>query len=89
MTQEPRKHPADEDRPSGVQDEGAYIAERGFQGVERSFAESERRETRKRRGAAYALEASEFDPHADENHDRELDETFPASDPISIAPGAD
>jgi hypothetical protein len=29
------------------------------------------------------------DPHTEENLDRGLDETFPASDPISISPGAD
>jgi hypothetical protein len=29
------------------------------------------------------------DPHTDENLDEGLDETFPASDPVSISPGAD
>ena len=29
------------------------------------------------------------DPHVDENLDRGLDESFPASDPLSISPGAD
>jgi hypothetical protein len=29
------------------------------------------------------------DPHVDENLDKGLDETFPASDPVSISPGAD
>ena len=29
------------------------------------------------------------DPHVEENLDRGLDETFPASDPVSISPGAD
>lgn len=29
------------------------------------------------------------DPHTDENLDHGLDETFPASDPVSISPGAD
>jgi hypothetical protein len=29
------------------------------------------------------------DPQMDENLDRALNETFPASDPVSISPGAD
>jgi hypothetical protein len=29
------------------------------------------------------------DPHTDRNLDNGLDETFPASDPVSISPGAD
>jgi hypothetical protein len=29
------------------------------------------------------------DPHTEENLDRSLEETFPASDPVSISPGAD
>ena len=29
------------------------------------------------------------DPHTEENLDKGLDETFPASDPVSISPGAD
>jgi hypothetical protein len=29
------------------------------------------------------------DPHTDENLDKGLEETFPASDPVSISPGAD
>ncbi|HEY2709191.1 MAG TPA: hypothetical protein VGI95_14150 [Caulobacteraceae bacterium] len=29
------------------------------------------------------------DPHVEENLDKGLDETFPASDPVSISPGAD
>lgn len=29
------------------------------------------------------------DPHIEENLDRGLEETFPASDPVSISPGAD
>ncbi|HVM99278.1 MAG TPA: hypothetical protein VMT68_03605 [Caulobacteraceae bacterium] len=29
------------------------------------------------------------DPHTDEALDKGLDETFPASDPVSISPGAD
>jgi hypothetical protein len=31
----------------------------------------------------------ECDPHADDNLDKGLEETFPASDPVSISPGAD
>jgi hypothetical protein len=31
----------------------------------------------------------ERDPHVEENLDRGLEETFPASDPVSISPGAD
>jgi hypothetical protein len=29
------------------------------------------------------------DPHTEQNLDRGLEETFPASDPVSISPGAD
>jgi hypothetical protein len=29
------------------------------------------------------------DPHTEKNLDRGLEETFPASDPVSISPGAD
>jgi hypothetical protein len=29
------------------------------------------------------------DPHTEKNLDEGLDETFPASDPVSISPGAD
>ena len=29
------------------------------------------------------------DPHTEDNLDRGLEETFPASDPVSISPGAD
>jgi hypothetical protein len=29
------------------------------------------------------------DPHTEKNLDHGLDETFPASDPVSISPGAD
>ncbi len=35
----------------------------------------------------HAADAS--DPHTEENLDRGLDETFPASDPVSIHPGSD
>jgi len=31
----------------------------------------------------------ESDPHTEENLDKGLEETFPASDPVSISPGAD
>jgi hypothetical protein len=34
-------------------------------------------------------DAATADPHTDENLDHGLDETFPASDPVSISPGAD
>jgi hypothetical protein len=36
-----------------------------------------------------AEHAAGADPHTDENLDKGLDETFPASDPVSISPGAD
>ena len=29
------------------------------------------------------------DPHTEKNLDKGLEETFPASDPVSISPGAD
>ena len=78
MTQEPRKRPAGDRRPkpSESRGEGDSVAERRSRGAERSFAETESA------GAA-------SDPHVDENLDRDLNETFPASDPISISPGAD
>jgi hypothetical protein len=78
MTQEPRKHPAGEHRPKRgeSQREGDHVAGRRSQAAGRSFAENESA------GAA-------SDPHVDENLDRDLNETFPASDPISISPGAD
>lgn len=31
----------------------------------------------------------ERDPHTEKNLDKGLEETFPASDPVSISPGAD
>ena len=34
-------------------------------------------------------QADASDPHTEENLDQGLDETFPASDPVSIHPGAD
>jgi len=34
-------------------------------------------------------EPTTADPHIDKNLDHGLDETFPASDPVSILPGAD
>ena len=34
-------------------------------------------------------DATTADPHTDKNLDHGLDETFPASDPVSISPGAD
>jgi len=38
-------------------------------------------------GAGHVADAS--DPHTEENLDSGLDETFPASDPVSIHPGSD
>lgn len=38
---------------------------------------------------AKAHEADASDPHVEENLDSGLDETFPASDPVSISRGAD
>jgi hypothetical protein len=33
--------------------------------------------------------ADKRDPHTEENLDHGVEETFPASDPVSISPGAD
>jgi hypothetical protein len=70
-----------------VRGEGDYIAVRRFQDAERSFARKDSLVRRKAREAAEALDGP--DPHTEENLDKGLDETFPASDPIPISPGAD
>lgn len=38
---------------------------------------------------AEAEHGAAADPHTEKNLDQGLDETFPASDPVSISPGAD
>jgi hypothetical protein len=40
-------------------------------------------------GAAPEHVKDERDPHTEDNLDKGLEETFPASDPVSISPGAD
>jgi hypothetical protein len=43
-----------------------------------------------RQRAAHPSETpDESDPHVEDNLDKGLEETFPASDPVSISPGAD
>jgi hypothetical protein len=86
-----------------IQDEGDHVAGRRFQDAERSFAENESLLQRKAREEAGRVSGegkatlhppahksgNAVDPHTDENLDKGLDETFPASDPVSISPGAD
>jgi hypothetical protein len=55
-----------------------------FDGVRRTTGEPT---ARPRRSFRKAGERS--DPHTEENLDKGLEETFPASDPVSISPGAD
>jgi hypothetical protein len=40
-------------------------------------------------GAGLENVKDERDPHTEKNLDKGLEETFPASDPVSISPGAD
>jgi hypothetical protein len=70
----------------------AREAAKALDGPEGEELERARRETgagkipAKRAKSESAVEA---DPHTDENLDSGLDETFPASDPVSISRGAD
>jgi hypothetical protein len=65
----------------GVQGEGDYISGRKFQEEQRSFVE---------RGLVeqgHAADEREL-AHHDRRLDAALEDTFPASDPVSISPGA-
>jgi sRNA-binding protein len=79
------------------------VAGRRFQEAERSFAEKDPVERKPREAARRETGEGKFrhrDPaahhagdaskaHTEENLDHGLEETFPASDPVSISPGAD
>jgi hypothetical protein len=80
MTQEPGKP-----RGGEIQGEGDCAGGRGFQDAERSFAGEG---VIPPHPPAHEAGAAR-DPHIEENLDKSLDETFPASDPLSISPGAD
>jgi hypothetical protein len=69
-------------------------------GEERSFVQSGRAPKKAREAAAHggSLPKTSGDPdqvkdesnaHTERNLDKGLEETFPASDPVSISPGAD
>ena len=70
----------------------AREAEKALEGPEGAELERARRETGKGKIAS-KKDAEErgaaADPHTEENLDQGLDETFPASDPVSISRGAD
>ncbi|HEX4197009.1 MAG TPA: hypothetical protein VHZ26_06165 [Caulobacteraceae bacterium] len=57
--------------------------------LERARALSAQGESRHRTGAGPEHVKDERDPHTEKNLDKGLEETFPASDPVSISPGAD
>jgi len=85
----------------GVQGEGDYVSAKKFDDEERSFVESGRVAKKARKAAAQGKSLpkgagagpdqvrDERDAHTEENLDKGLEETFPASDPVSISPGAD
>jgi len=86
MTQEPGNQRATDGKPreGEMQGQGDDLAGRRLRDARRSFAKQKPVAARKPSEAA-----SESDPHVEENLDRGLEETFPASDPVSISPGAD
>ncbi len=70
----------------------AREAEKALEGPEAEALERARRETGK--GKVHAKPdsgemADASDPHVEENLDEGIEETFPASDPVSISRGAD
>lgn len=70
----------------------AREAAEALDGPEGPALEQARRETRKGRPARAGAKKNaggEAHPHTEENLDQGLKETFPASDPVSISPGAD
>jgi hypothetical protein len=76
----------------GPVDRKAREAARALDGPEAAELEEARRTTGegKIRPAPPPHKAGDAsDPHTEENLDKGLDETFPASDPVSISPGAD
>jgi hypothetical protein len=70
----------------------AKEAAAALDGPEGAALEQARRETgqgKVHHAADSGDQADASDPHTEENLDQGLDETFPASDPVSIHPGAD
>jgi hypothetical protein len=80
------KQPA---REGAAQGQGDRVADRRLQEAERSFAAKDKVAQRKAREAADAEQPDTSDPHTERQLDNGLKETFPASDPVSISPGAD
>jgi hypothetical protein len=76
----------------GPVEKQAREAARALDGPEAEELERARRETGEGKipsKRAKSDGAGAADPHTDENLDSGLDETFPASDPVSISHGAD
>jgi len=77
---------------TGPVDAKAHEAADALSGPEGAELERARRETGKGRPAAgkdRKNAGGEDHPHTEDNLDHGLKETFPASDPVSISPGAD
>jgi hypothetical protein len=66
-------------------------AERSFAGADKLAEHKARTATGegKARARPAADDADTSDPHTERQLDHGLEETFPASDPVSISPGAD
>jgi hypothetical protein len=81
----------------GPVDEKAHEAAEALDGPEAVALEAARQASAKgesvsgagRRGAHPDDVPDDSDPHTERNLDKGLEETFPASDPVSISPGAD
>ena len=77
---------------TGPVEQKAREAAKALDGPEGEELERARRETGEGKIPSKhpeAKHATGADPHTDKNLDKGLDETFPASDPVSISPGAD
>ena len=68
---------------SGKVEQKAREAEQALDGPEGAELEAARK------ASAEGHAVKKPDPHTEENLDHGLEETFPASDPVSISPGAD
>jgi hypothetical protein len=75
--------------PVGNKAREAADAMKGPEGAELERARKETGEGKLPSRYAKSEDAGSADPHTDKNLDHGLDETFPASDPVSISPGAD
>lgn len=102
MSHDPDKRATDAALPNEgrAQRAGGRVAGRRLQETERSFAPGESPAKPKARQAPDGPQARQADadrrpsadgqdPQVDETLDRGLEETFPASDPMSASPGAD